>query len=90
MTGSVLDEEHACTGRRLQNLVDAVVKRSKLSYAEAYASVEVPVVPPPAMAPQTSAGMPPFGMTGNTGAFSEPASQQVRSPNLPHIQLEVT
>ena len=63
--------EDACAGRRLQNLVDAVVKRSKLSYAEAYASLEVPVVPPPAQAPQSSAGVPPSGMAVHTGIPSE-------------------
>ena len=74
--------EDACAGRRLQNLVDAVVKRSKLSYAEAYASLEVPVVPPPAQAPQSSAGVPPSGMAVHTGIPSEQTSPQVRTPCL--------
>ena len=82
LTGSVLDKEYACTGRRLQNLVDAVVKRSKLSYAEAYASLEVPVVPPPAQVPQSSAGVPPSGRAVNTGISSEQTSPRVRTPCL--------
>ena len=74
--------EYACAGRRLQNLVDAVAKRSKLSYAEAYALLEVPVVPPPAQATQSSAGVPPSGLAINTGISSEQTSPQVRTPCL--------
>lgn len=80
----MLDKEYACAGRRLQNLVDAVVKRSKLSYAEAYASLEVPVVPPPAQVPQSSADVPPSRRAVNTGISSEQTSPRVRTPCLYH------
>ena len=67
----------APAGRRLQNLIDTVVKRSKMSYMEQYASLEVPAVPPPERSQQAAAELACSGVA--TSQFGQPS--QLVSPD---------
>ena len=70
-------------GRRLQNLVDTVVKRSKMSYMEQYASLEVPAALPPEHSQQASPELAYPGAAAHTGTSALQSGQlsQLVSPN---------
>ena len=88
---SITSTSSTIAGRRLQNLVDAVVKRSKLSYTEQYASLEVPAVPPPERAQHAALDVAPFDAaahSGSSGPQSGQSSQLVSSlPDIDHCHL---
>ncbi len=70
--------------------MDTVVKRSKMSYMEQYASLEVPAVLPPERSQQASAELAYSGTAAHTGTSAPQFGQssQLVSPHPGHwLQL---